>query len=214
MKNKWQTILVVAALVFIFGSAVSAKTCPYCQAQDISALAMVCPDCRADLHDPTLSYNAQKKASLKISLYYTGDNPDRMPPYGKVYINGEYMGNVPMIEKEIIAEDFSQTWSDGLGKEFTAFYEKSFSNIPAGILKVEIEMKFDRFYGLGRSFKKVTFPYIAFRPGENTLVKHYFNSAVNFSKFDPPAKKPLPVISEMKLQGASGTVALNVGLFD
>ncbi|GAB4280672.1 MAG: hypothetical protein Kow0029_25380 [Candidatus Rifleibacteriota bacterium] len=174
---------------------------------------MNCPECGANLHDPLLGYNNLKKSELVIFMFYTGKNPERLPPYGKVYINGNYMGNIPLIEKEIVTKDFSQVWSNGLGKDYTAFYQKNIKNVPSGILKVEIEMRFDRLYGFARSFKRVTFPYVSFKPGEETELKHYFNSAVTFNQFNPGPKKHLPVISEMKLQGASGTVALNVPLF-
>jgi hypothetical protein len=214
MKKLWQTTIIFLLVLFHWSAVMMhAAECPVCRASDISELAMVCPECGSEMHDPALNYNSLEKSTLTVALYYTGKNPDRMPPYGKLYINGEYMGNIPMIEKELIVKDFSQTWSDGLGKKYSAYYEKHLDNIAAGILKVEVEMKFDRFYGLGRSFKRVVFPYVSFEEGARTRVNHYFNLAVTFSKYDPPPKKPLPVVSEMKIQGASGTVALNVPLF-
>jgi hypothetical protein len=212
MKNIRATILLLI-LVTSFCSPIFGAECAVCGAQGISSLNMLCPECGAQLHDPALNYNSLKKSTLTIKLYYTGSNPDRMPPYGKIYINNEYVGNIPMTEKELQSEDFSQDWTDGLGKEFSACYEKNLRDIPPGMLAIEIEMKFDRFYGLARSYKRVKFPYVGFESGKNTMLKHYFDSAVNFSKFKPDPKKPIPVFSEMKLQGASGSVALNIPLF-
>ena len=215
MKNIKATILLFLALAFcMIPLQLLARQCPHCQVDQISSLSMNCPECGKSLHDPTLKYNSLKKATLCLKLYYTGSNPEHMPPYGKVYINGIYHGNIEMIEKEVISKDFSHKWSDGLGKNYSAFYERSLSNIPSGVLKIEIEMKFDRFFGLARSFKRVTFPYVNFEPGENTVVEHFFNSAVTFHEYKPEKRKPIPVVSEAKLQGASGTVALNVPLFD
>ncbi|MGM0600071.1 MAG: hypothetical protein ACQETH_09685 [Candidatus Rifleibacteriota bacterium] len=212
MKNIRATILLLTLVILCSGPLMAAE-CSVCGAQGISALNMLCPECGAQLHDPALNYNSLKKSTLTIQLYYTGPNPERMPPYGKIYINNEYVGNIPMTEKEIKSEDFSQNWTDGLGKEFTASYEKNLRDIPPGMLAIEIEMKFDRFFGLARSYKRVRFPYVGFESGKNTLVKHYFDSPVNFTKFKPEPRKPIPVISEMKLQGASGSVALNIPLF-
>ena len=99
-----------------------------------------------------------------------------------------------------------------LGKDYTAFYEKTLKNVPEGVLRVEVEMRFKRFYGLARSYRKVKFPYVSFKNGQRTKIEHYFNSANTFDQYRPKKKKPIPVISEMKLQGASGSVALNIPL--
>lgn len=200
-------------LMMLFCIAAEGRDCPVCNATDLPGLAMSCPECNANMHDPKLNIQARQGSRLCIRLLYTGENPDRLPAYGKLFINGKYSGNIDLVEKQVRSEEFAANWSDGLGKEFTALYEKEFSRVPAGILKIEVEMKFDRLYGFGRSFKRVVFPYVSFAAGEKTTVEHYFNSAASFHQFKPGKKQPLPVISDAKLQGASGTVALNVGLF-
>lgn len=174
---------------------------------------MFCHECNADLHSPSAKIKQREGSSLRIRLLYTGDNPDRMPPYGKLYVNGEYFGNIDMTEKEERDEDFAANWSEGLGREYTAVYEKNFDKIPPGVLKIEVEMKFDRLYGFGRSYKKVVFPYVTFKGNEKTTIDHYFNAAATFSQYKPGKKKPLPVVADTKIQGASGTVAINIGLF-
>jgi hypothetical protein len=214
MKKLQATILILVFLIFGIQAELPAADCPFCHTENISALSMNCPECGGTLHDPALNYHAKEKATLEVNLYYTGENPERLPPYGKLFINGKYVGNIAMIEKEVISKDFSQVWADGLGKTYSAYYQKRLKNIPEGILKIEVEMKFDRFYGLARSYKRVVFPYVSFEAGENTTVKHYFNSATSFHRYKPAVKKPLPLISDMKIQGASGTVALNVPLFE
>jgi hypothetical protein len=212
MKFRNQVILV---LLMIFGFALSAHgfVCPVCGAADISGLALTCPECNANLHDPVLKIKTQKKAALRIRLLYTGDNLERLPPYGKLYVNGIYKGNIDLTDKEERNQDFVSNWNSGLGRDYTAVYERVMENIPAGLLKIEVEMKFDRLYGLGRSFKRVVFPYVGFKSEKETTVEHYFNSAATFHLYKPGKKHPLPVLSETKVQGASGTVAINIGLF-
>jgi hypothetical protein len=189
------------------------RTCPVCGAEDLASLAMVCPECNANLHNFQLKTKHKPRARLRVRLLYTGGNPDRMPLYGKLYINGKYCGNINMIEKQKTDDEFSQVWANGLGKDFTAYYEKIVENIPAGTLKVEVEMKFTRFYGFGTSLKRVVFPYTSFKGGEDTSLDHYFSSASTFHEHKPVKKQPIPIVSEAKLQGGDGNVALNVPLF-
>lgn len=200
--------------VFFLLLAIAAESgeCPVCHAANIPALAMNCPDCNANMHD--VAANLQNThASLKVRVLYTGDSPDRLPAYGKLHINGKYHGNIDLIDKQEKSTDLVQAWDGGLGDKFSAYYEKNLDKVPPGVLKIEIEMKFDRFYGLARSFKKVIFPYVSFKEGEKTVVEHYFNSAATFHEYKPGKRTPLPVVSDAKIQGASGTVALNIGLF-
>lgn len=203
-------------LILLFPALVMAEgqTCPACGIDELASLAMVCPECGANLHSQLLKAQQKPRARLRIRLLYTGGNPDKMPHYGKLYINGIYRGNIDMIEKQTKTDEYTQIWSNGLGKDFTAYYEKVLENIPAGILKVEVEMKFARFYGLGSSLKRVVFPYTSFSAGEGTSLDHYFTSASTFSQHKPVKAQRIPIISDAKVQGASGTVALNVPLFE
>ncbi len=213
MKNLFQIFVLITVMLFFANSAM-AEDCPFCGAKDLSGLTLLCPECNADLHDQTTRNARIEKSSLRVRLLYTGDKPDRLPAYGKLYINDEYQGNIDLVEKEERSSEFAANWNDGLGREYTAVYEKNVENVIPGILKIEVEMKFDRFYGFGRSYKKVVFPYVGFKEGEKTTVDHYFNSAATFSQYKPGKRKPVPVLSETKLQGASGTVAINIGLFE
>ncbi len=203
-------------LVMVLGFALSAKgyDCPACKAAGIPGLALTCPECNANLHDPVLKIKNQERATLRVRLLYTGDKLDRLPPYGKLFINGKYFGNIDLMEKEERDQEFNASWTSGLGSEYTAIYEKILDKVAPGLLRIEVEMKFNRLYGLGRSIKRVAFPYVGFKAGEKTTVDHYFNSASTFHLYKPGKRLPLPVISETKIQGASGTVAINIGLFE
>lgn len=196
------------ALIFADG-----QNCPFCGTSNLASLAMVCPECGNNLHNSLSKMQQKPKARLRVRLLYTGGNPDRMPSYGKLYINGIYSGNVNMIEKQKKEDEFAQVWSNGLGKDFSAYYEKIIENVPAGILKVEVEMKFSGFHGLGSSLKRVVFPYTSFSGGADTSLDHYFSAASTFSQHKPVKKQPIPLVSEAKLQGADGQVAVNVPLF-
>lgn len=212
-KNLYKIIFVVTLVLCSSVNTLFAITCSYCHAKNISSLAMVCPECGHSLHDIKSTQLAKKESGLVIRLLYTGDNVANLPRYAKLYINKKYRGNIPLEECEVRKNGFSQSWSSGLGKDFTAYYEKKIKNVPAGILKVEVEMKFKRLYGFGRSYKRVVFPYVSFKPDKKTVISHYFNSAVTFSKYKPPKRNKIPVVSDMKVQAAKGNVALNVPLF-
>jgi len=205
--------LILLILLFPAMTMAEGQTCPSCGAKDLATLAMVCPECDANLHNYKLKAMQKPRGRLRIRLLYTGGNPDRMPNYGKLYINGRYCGNIDMTEKQKTDDEYAQVWANGLGKDFTAYYEKVVENVAAGMLKVEVEMKFSRFYGLGSSLKRVEFPYTTFKGGEDTSLDHYFSSASTFSQHKPVKREPIPVISEAKLQGADGQVAVNVPLF-
>ena len=201
------------AFLLCFNFCAQAEECPSCHATGISALAMECPDCGANLHDPRIKFKGRQESELIVKLLYTGNDTANLPPYGKLYINGKYYGNIPLIECQDKADNFSQAWANGLGKDFSAYYEKRVKKLPVGTLRVEVKMKFKRLYGFGRSYKKVCFPYVGFEANKKTVIKHYFNSAVSFHKYKPTKRKPIPVVSEAKIQAASGSVALNVPLF-
>ena len=206
--------LILAIMLFLPVLALAdGQICPACKAEEVASLAMVCPECGASMYSPRLKTQVKRRARLRIRLLYTGKNPDRVPAYGKLYINNRYRGNIDLVEKQDKPEEFDQIWSNGLGRDFTAIYEKIVEDVPAGILKIEVEMKFDRMHGFGRSYKRVVFPYTSFKAGEDTALDHYFNSPATFSQHKPVKTQPIPIISEVKMQGASGTVALNVPLF-
>ena len=218
--NKTAVLLII--LMFVSLWQVEAKDCPACGAENMPDLVMLCPECGANLYDYAYEKKGTDRSALIIRLYYTGNNPNKLAEYAKLYINGKYKGNIELVEKQSRKEEDLRGWSNGLGDTFTALYEKEFRDIPIGQLKVEVEMKFNRMYGLGRSFKRAVFPYIKFSGKEKTVIEHYFESAVDFSvtdkkkkeKLKEEAHKEIPVVSDTKLKTGSGTVKLDVGLFD
>ena len=209
-------------LFFSLAIETKAKDCPACGAENMPDLIMLCPECGVNMHDYAYENKGTDRSALIIRLYYTGNNPNKLAEYAKLYINGKYKGNIDLIEKQSRKEEDLNGWSNGLGDTFTAIYEKEFRDIPVGQLKVEVEMKFNRMYGLGRSFKRAVFPYVNFSGKEKTVIEHYFESAVDFSVTDKKkkqqikeeSKKEIPVVSDTKLKTGSGTVKLDVGLFD
>ncbi len=145
-------------MVLGFTLSAAGFDCPVCKAANIPGLVLTCPECNANLHDPVLKIKNQERATLRIRLLYTGDKLDRLPPYGKLFINGKYHGNIDLIEKEERDPEFNASWTSGLGSAYTAIYEKILDKGAPGLLKIEVEMTFARLYGLGRSFKRVVFP--------------------------------------------------------
>ncbi len=217
-------LIVVINIILFYNSLVYAKDCPACGAKDMPDLIMLCPECGAGMYDYAYEKKGTDRSALIIKLYYTGDNPDKLPNYAKLYINGKYFGNIEQTEKQLRSKEEIYGWSDGLGTKFTALYEKEFRNIPIGVLKVEVEMRFNRLYGLAKSYKRAVFPYIEFKGKEKTTIEHYFESAVDFSITDKKKKekikeeekklKDLPIISDTKVKIATGTLKIDMGLFE
>ena len=217
-------IIIICFLLIISSIPVNAKDCPACGAKDMPDLIMLCQECGANLYDYAYEKKGTDRSALIVKLFYTGNNPDKLAEYAKLYINGKYMGNIELSEKQVRSQEVNYGWSDGLGTKFTALYEKEFRNIQPGVLRVEIEMRFSRMYGLSRSFKRAVFPYVEFKGNEKTYIEHYFNSAVDFSVTDKKKKqkvkeiedikKDLPVVSDTKVRLGTGSVKLDIGLFD
>lgn len=211
----------VLFFLFIQNSAILAIDCPGCGAKDMPDLVMLCPECGVNMHDYAFEKKGTDRAALIIRLFYTGNNPDKLSEYAKLYVNGKYMGNIELTEKQDRGEFESGGWNNGLGSSFTALYEKEFRNIPVGLLKIEIEMRFTRLYGLGRSFKRAVFPYVQFKGKDKTVIEHYFESASDFCVTDKKKKeqikkepkKEIPVISDTKIKTATGSIKLDIGLF-
>lgn len=199
-----------------------AKDCPECGTGELSELIMLCPECGINLHDYAYNRKGTQRSALIVRLFYTGSNPNKLSEYAKLFINGKYMGNIELVEKQMRGEEGLRAWSDGLGSKFTALYEKEFRDIQPGQLKIEIEMRFNRLYGYGRSYKRVVFPHVMFSKDKKTTIEHYFESAVDFSVTDKKKKellkkekpKEIPIISDTKIKTATGSIKLDIGLFN
>lgn len=211
--------------VLLFPGLVSGMDCGSCGAKGVSALAMYCPNCRTSLHTPQTQRALRTTAMLAIDISYTGDRPDRLPEYGKIYINGIYKGNIPISEREARQQSFDVSSSHGLGYDYTARYHADLRELDAGLFRIEVEMKFRRLFGLARSIRRVCFPYVALRSGEKTVLKHTFSRGSSFQKRGTasattviPVLPGLPAIPEMnnllQLTPGTGTLGIEVPFFE
>ncbi|NLI78023.1 MAG: hypothetical protein GX442_16520 [Candidatus Riflebacteria bacterium] len=177
---------------------------------------MFCPSCQASLHSPRSQRAARATAVLIVEIRYDGDQPDRLPPYGKLSINRSYRGNLPLVDKEA-RPAVGPSGRRGLGVDYTAVYRGEWRNLDIGLVEVTVEMKFRRAYGWARSLKRLTFPHVALKSGEKTFLQYSFSNAREFGlpqkKKDPAAPPPAPGGDAVRLQTGSGTVGLEVPVF-
>ncbi|HEY9070383.1 MAG TPA: hypothetical protein VIV61_08990 [Candidatus Ozemobacteraceae bacterium] len=216
--------LLLAGLLFFPGSS-TALDCGSCGAKGLSGLAMYCPFCKAALHTAEKQQKAGSKASLAIDILYTGDRPDRLPEYGKLYINGRYRGNIEQTEREARRTSIDTGHSTGLGFDYTARYHTDLRDLAPGVFRVEVEMKFKRLFGLARSIRRVCFPHVGLRSGEKTLIQHTFSRGSRFQERTPASAPPLlpylpglpamPSMSELlDVKSGTGTLAIEMPFFE
>lgn len=206
------------------------RDCAVCGLTELPELAMVCPKCQAALHAPRSRLTARATAALIIEIRYTGNQPERLPEYGKVFFNGAYRGNLPLVEREARSPVVT-TGHGGLGSEFTALYRGEWRHLDAGQIAVRVDMRFRRLFGVGRSYKEVTFPYVALKSGEKTVLRYSFAHPREFGRplrregkteaglatgteARPPARPARPTErGAVMLRTGSGTVGLEVPAF-
>lgn len=221
-KMNFIFIIIFICILCCIDSELFAKVCPECGASELPELIMLCPECGINLHGYAYQRKGTQRSPLIVRLFYTGSNPNKLSEYAKLFVNGKYMGNIELVEKQMRNEEGLNAWNNGLGSKFTALYEREFKNIPTGQLRIEIEMRFNRFYGYGRSYKRAVFPYVMFSGDKKTTIEHYFESAVDFSVTDRNKKEQLkkekpieiPLVSDTKIKTATGSIKLDIGLFD
>lgn len=209
-------LLLVAGFLLAAGTVGWARDCPECGAKGLPELSMFCPSCQASLHSPRSQRAARATAVLIVEIRYDGDQPDRLPPYGKLSINRTYRGNLPLIDKEARSA-VGVAGRRGLGADYTAVYRGEWRNLDVGLVEVTVEMKFRRAYGWARSLKRLTFPHVSLKSGEKTFLQYSFSSAREFGqppkKKDPAAGPPAAGGDAVRLQTGSGTVGLEVPVF-
>jgi len=224
----WHRLLAITLFLAGFLAAAhsaSALECGACGAKGVSALAMFCPKCRQSLHTPQIQRSVRATAVLSVDLIYTGDRPDRLPEYGKIFINGVYKGNIPLIEREARQREIDLGYNRGLGHDYTAKYHADLRDLDVGVVRVEVEMKFKRLFGFARSFRRVCFPYVSLRSGEKTTLTHSFSRGSSFqTKANASATPPLqllpglpglPSLNElMKISPGTGTIGIEVPFFE
>lgn len=230
-RGWWGGLLVVALVLLVagVGSAV-ARDCGECGLTDLPELAMVCPRCQASLHSTRGRLAARATAVLIVEIRYTGDQPDHLPDYGKVFLNGAYRGNLPLVDREA-RSPVTASGHGGLGSEFTALYRGEWRNLDVGQIAVRVDMRFRRIFGMGRSYKQVTFPFVVLKSGEKTILRYAFGHPREFGRpprregkegpgvasgtMSPPPSGPARPAERgtIHLRTGSGTVGLEVPAF-
>lgn len=211
------TTLGVVAFFLSGTMPVAALDCGSCGRQGLSALTMFCPDCKALLNQPSNRVKAKKSAVLTVEIYYTGDHPEKLPEYAKLYINRKYAGNIPQTEREARGQSLATPGRSGLGFDYTAKYATELREQHVGMVQVEVEMRFKRLLGVSRSHRRVLFRNVNLKPDEKTVLRQYFDHPTTFSKVKPElsasdARKPgNSFVPEMKT--GTGTVSLETPLF-
>ena len=94
------SLLISALLLFAFPFSAKAMNCPACGAENMPDLVMLCPECGANMYDYAYENKGTDRSALIIRLYYTGNNPNKLADYAKLYINGNYKGNIELTEKQ------------------------------------------------------------------------------------------------------------------
>lgn len=194
-----------------------AVDCGSCGRKGLSALTMHCPDCRSLLNVPTNRVKARSSAILVVELFYTGEKPEKLPEYGKLYINRKYVGNIPQTEREARGQSLTTPGRTGLGFDYTAKYAIELRELHVGVVNVEVEMRFKRLFGVSRSHRRVLFRNVSLKADEKTRVTQYFDHAVTFSKLQPELKnKPGETRSDSyvpEIKTGTGTLSLETPVF-
>ncbi len=169
--------------ILIFACAISPAwglDCPACGAKDLPSLILICPNCSKSLHSVESVVKARSTASLIIEMIYTGERPEKLPDYGKLFINKKYKGNVPIIDRERREKVVIGSDRKGLGHDYTALYRVEKRDLDTGLYKVQVEMVFKRYNGFLKSHKRVDFPRVMLKSGEKTVIRHAFSGPGDF----------------------------------
>lgn len=210
LYSHFPRLLLLAAL--FLASPVWAIDCPQCGTRDIPSLVFACPKCSNSLHTVESIVKARSTATLVIEMLFTGEHPERLPDYGKLFINKKYKGNIPLIDRE--ARDKVQLESDrkGLGHDYTAIFRTEKRDMDTGLYKVQVEMVFTRARGLMKSHRRVDFPRVMLKSGEKTFIRHAFSGPGDFQK--KGGKMGKSENDTPYLNYGSGTVSLELPLLE
>lgn len=189
---------------------VQAIDCQVCGAIEQPSLAMVCAECGANLHKNS-KVKRRSNTVLVVEMLYTGNDPNGIPDYGKLFINRKYRGNVRVKERETRDPLLFDPNREDLGHEYTAAYRHEIRNLDPGLYDVRLEMQFRRVSGLWKSIRRVEYIRVGLKQGEKTVIKHYFSGARDFSK---PNKKKIPKAGiGPDIHPATGAVVLEMPVF-
>lgn len=211
MNKIFLKALLAVTLYLSVGKSVFAVDCATCGQKDLPDLAMLCPKCQTLLHTPQSRVKACSTAALVVEVIYTGDNPDKLPEYAKVFLNRKLLGNIPIIDKESRKPVKLDTGRKGLGEEFTAIYRNEFRDLFIGTVKIQIEMRFKKLYGILKNVRRVEFPFVELKQGEITTLKHTFNDPRKFQNKDQHPNSPSNKFP-IKFECATGSIGIEVPL--
>lgn len=207
------SILVVNLLIFTTFLFAGSDVCNSCGFSISSQLSMYCGNCNELLHSTSQKSSYSERSNLQIIVYYTGQRLNRIPESGKVFINGRLKGEIDLQQTNVESNKFNPPLKDIDGQEVNAWYKTEIVDVQSGIKKVEVEMKFNRFYGLARSFKRVSFPYVLLKPGQTSKIEHRFNQPATFSEHEPQKPEKLPVFDDVTIRVSSGTLRIEAPVF-
>lgn len=209
VKTIQKSCLVVVLAVFLGvfsanGSDQDSVLCHKCGGTGISPLLMYCPDCEAIIQNPAAKQQKLPKARLRVEINYTGRPSRRLPSSGKIFVNNNFVGDIPLIRRRDKSDD---------GDPTVAHYAVELDELPTGMVTVRIKMRFKRFYGLLRSRKNVEFPYVELRSDRTTVVTHTFNSSATFGQHLPTPEPPKILPGARQRTTESGP-AIDIPVFD
>jgi len=197
-------------VLWVFQGTGFSRDCGNCGSLGFPELVMVCPKCGMNLLAPQSRLVASATGVLVAEVMFSGDNPSRLPEFGKVYINDVYRGNLSLSAKEP-RDAISGSRREGLGVEFTAIYKGEWRNLDIGQVRIRIDFKFKRAYGFARSFKSMTFPYVMMKSGEKTVLRYTFASARQFGRTGKDAEsRQLPGKGGPHLIIGTGTIGIDL----
>lgn len=214
-KSIFVVLFVFCWILAVLGQE-GVRHCTKCGKQAYSKLAMSCDDCNGDLYDGSAKNRTDDYASLELEVSYLGERPSDLYPYIKMYVNGNFIDKIEISESSAPSTQMAAP-REGLERQPTAVYKKTFHRVEPGVKTLTLELRFKRMGGLLKSNKKISFEYVTFKGGQKTHIKHYFNSAVSFTTENQPEDLPsrnpyLKEVPEIKMFTATGTAELGVGL--
>lgn len=200
-------ILFLLGIVFFVPSHLWGMDCPNCQAKNIPELGLLCPNCGEMVNSAASKFKEKSAATLVIEIVYTGDSLRQLPEYGKFFLNRKYKGNIPLIEKEGRSPILLESGHSGIGHDFTAIYRGEWRNLNEGMVDVQLEMMFQRFSGMFKSFRRAEYSHISLKAGEKKIIRHEFNSQADFTRKPPARAGVVPTANGQETNNQSNSAA-------
>ncbi|MBI3038129.1 hypothetical protein HYY75_03615 [bacterium] len=201
--------VLVSALILGLSSSAAGVDCGNCGKTGIPNLSLICPKCRSNIYPFEIVSKTLTRAILIVELSYTGGNPHRLPPYGKVYINRKYKGNIYLVQNSRPERVQVNLNPRVLNQNCSALYRLELSDLMEGVVGVTVRMRFIRGLGLLRSHRWVKFPRVSLVSGEKTVLRHVFASARWFNR-KVPTSVSTQNIDKPRLATSTGVVGIDI----